>query len=249
MPAATGDALALARLRAAFVHTWQLPCPNALKQILWILAVDGVPGSQNPAWFCPLCQPQTDTLSTHAPRLHCFWQCSVATAVRHEIDNGLAVSCPVHTTVSRRALWLLEAPPTSPPLHENFGQWCAWQLWRRWGTAAGLFGGHTATVSCQHPTPLPTSSVQQRHASGRIWLTLQQPSRPSHLLGWMPLTNPSSLSNVVASFSCTPTSQALQAAGPSPLTACSNVLLALRAALSPVSTQDEVWADLVWMRA
>ena len=111
--------LPLARLHAAFVHTWRLPCPNALKQILWILAVDGVPGSRNPA--CRFCPSQAETPSTHtnSPRLHCFWQCSVAMVVRQEIDNALAVWCPTHTAVSRRALWLLEAPPTSPTLHEN----------------------------------------------------------------------------------------------------------------------------------
>ena len=92
-----------------------------LKQILWILAVDGVPGSHNPAWSCPLCQPQLETPSTHtnSPRFHCFWQCSVAAAVRHEIDNALAAWCPTHTAISRRALWLLEASRTSPPLHKN----------------------------------------------------------------------------------------------------------------------------------
>ena len=58
---------------------------------------------------------------------------------------------------------------------------------------------------------------------------LAEPGRPAMAAAftslppawWMPLTNSSSLSSVVASFSCTPPSQALQAAGPSPLTASS----------------------------
>ena len=47
------------------------------------------------------------------------WQCSVATAVRHELENALAAWCPAHAATSQRAWWLLAAPHASPPLHES----------------------------------------------------------------------------------------------------------------------------------
>ena len=125
----------------------------------------------------------------------------------------------LHTPPSAGApcgCWRLHVLPL--PFTRTCGRLCAWQFWRQWSTAAGLFRGRTATVSCQHPPPLPTSSVHRRHVSGKTWPTWQQPSRPSRLLGWMPLTSPSSQSSVVASYLGTPPSQALRTAGPLLLT-------------------------------
>ena len=110
---------AMSQLRAAFAEAWSLPCPNHLKQTLWIMAINGVPGSSNPSWYCPHChaQPHTQQSRINAT-LHCFWECTAAEAVRQEIDRVLAAWAPSHTRTSRRSLWLLDPPAITPPLND-----------------------------------------------------------------------------------------------------------------------------------
>jgi hypothetical protein len=43
------------RFRSTQRAAWRLPCTNTLKQPLWILAVNGIPGSRIPGWRCPCC--------------------------------------------------------------------------------------------------------------------------------------------------------------------------------------------------
>ena len=91
------------RFRAALYHAWRVPCTNFLKETLWRLAVDSIPGGAIRPWLCPC------DLHAHPPvrssRLHSFWDCPVAAAVRTQVDSALGVP------VSRPALWLLGPPP------------------------------------------------------------------------------------------------------------------------------------------
>lgn len=121
----TGVNASLASLRSIFSRAWRLPCDNSLKQTLWVLAINGLPGGRVAPWVCP-CSP-TSHLS---PRLHTFWDCPVALAVRDQISNALAWTSPpsysqlrpsqtqrqpnIHAPVSppldRSSLWLLQPP-------------------------------------------------------------------------------------------------------------------------------------------
>ena len=88
-----------ARLRAA----WRLPCPGALKVPFWRLAIDVTPGSRCRDWHCPCGGAPHGGL----PRLHTFWECPVAQAVRAHLQLGLGVA-PSHASV-----WLLGPPPAA----------------------------------------------------------------------------------------------------------------------------------------
>jgi hypothetical protein len=90
---------------------WSLPWENNQKEVLWRLATDGVQGVNSRLPFeCPCClvlSPACD------PRLHCFWECPVALAVRAALQATLATltTQPIH----RASLWLC-APRPSPTL-------------------------------------------------------------------------------------------------------------------------------------
>ena len=96
------ERLVLAALRLA----WKgVPCYNTVKETLWRLAIHAVPGGRIPAaaWRCPC-----DLHGPPAPssRLHSFWACPVARAVRRQVALGL----PPGAVVQRADLWLLHPP-------------------------------------------------------------------------------------------------------------------------------------------
>ena len=133
----------MSRLRAAFIQAWSLPCPNTLKQTLWILAINGIPGSNNPSWYCPHCHSQFRSLHNRVnATLHYLWECPVAKAVRDEINRVLAAWSSSHTRTSMRSWKRL------PPLLLSgtlFGLLFAWPRWRRWSIAVRVPGAYTAT--------------------------------------------------------------------------------------------------------
>ena len=84
-PSATQLDSALAAFRQALAAAWSLHCPNTLKQTLWILAVNGIPGARVPGWACPCGR------AAHADtRLHTFWHCPVAQTVVDRMSAVLA---------------------------------------------------------------------------------------------------------------------------------------------------------------
>ena len=104
LPAASGPDLAAAcgAFRAALVAAWRLPCSNSLKEPLWRMAINVIPGSRTPAWGCPCCPAR---LLTSTSRRHSFWDCPVAAAVRAQLAMGLG-----ETAVTPASLWLLRPP-------------------------------------------------------------------------------------------------------------------------------------------
>jgi hypothetical protein len=96
------------RLRACWKLTWE----NEHKETLFRLCVDGMPGSRVEAVRPRQCP--CGALPA-AARLHVFWDCPVALAVRAAIQGGLPVASGV---LLRSDLWLLK-----PPLGVHPGVW------------------------------------------------------------------------------------------------------------------------------
>lgn len=97
------------RFRSALRQAWRIPCTNALKETLWRLAVNSIPGGVIRPWLCP-CDLHSPPIQSS--RVHSFWTCPVALAVRAQLDNTLGVA------VARPSLWLL-GPPPLPNLDDN----------------------------------------------------------------------------------------------------------------------------------
>ncbi len=101
---------ALKHLAVTFRRVWQqVRWENENKEILWRLAVDGVPllgnshmhGSQ--PWVCP-CREFARHHSS-PPRTHHFWECEVAIAVREHIEHYAQ-----DIRLTRQHLWLVMPP-------------------------------------------------------------------------------------------------------------------------------------------
>jgi hypothetical protein len=101
-------------------HIWHLHWGNYQKEILWRLAVNGVPGAGGydicPKDACP-CGWRLDDADRVTPlackvrgapdlRLHAFWSCPVAQAVVAELLHALPASVGLHTS----HVWLLLSP-------------------------------------------------------------------------------------------------------------------------------------------
>ncbi len=109
MPASAPQAERLAAAAAlvadALPRLWRIRWENTQKELLWRLAVDGVPMPGN-------CHMHGSALKACAcggavapsPRLHHFWDCLVAQAV------VAAVSAAVGAAVPWAALWLVLCP-------------------------------------------------------------------------------------------------------------------------------------------
>ena len=97
-------------LQHLFKRAWLLPWENARKEVLWRLAVDGVQlygdwarlhgTAVHPSLPC-ICSTGT------VCRLHCFWDCTLAKAMRVAIEAALP---PTLQPLSRPALWVAATP-------------------------------------------------------------------------------------------------------------------------------------------
>jgi hypothetical protein len=111
-PRATPAHQHLADFAASLRAAWRLPCDNHIKEALWRLAINCIPGSLIRPWACPC--GHSIPAGGQDPRLHSFWDCPVAVAVRGQLDAALG------RPVQRSSLWLL-GPPPLPDLH--LGVW------------------------------------------------------------------------------------------------------------------------------
>ncbi|GIL55723.1 hypothetical protein Vafri_11257 [Volvox africanus] len=90
---------------------------NKNKETLWCLTVDGVPLPGNPHLSQMPTQPcgcgtfggLPSPLSS--PRMHHFWECPIAQAVRKHIDRHLPSSATTEGSMGRHHLWLIQALP------------------------------------------------------------------------------------------------------------------------------------------
>lgn len=107
-------------LRAA----WRLPWEHRHKEVLWRLTVDGVAGAGGHdirlSGLCP-CGYQPTGGDPRVHRLHAFWECPVAVAVRQQLQLGLG-----GVRIERAHVWLLQAP----------SQACQVPVWQVVGLAA-----------------------------------------------------------------------------------------------------------------
>jgi hypothetical protein len=94
----------LRAFRSSLGAAWRLRCDNRLKEPLWRLAVDAVPGSLIRPWTCP-CGARASAAAP--PRQHSFWDCPVAVAVRAQLALAL------HEAPSQPHVWLLQPPRAS----------------------------------------------------------------------------------------------------------------------------------------
>ena len=86
--------------------TWRLPCDNRLKETVWRLAINCIPGSRVRPWTCPC---SASVQQQHAGSQHSFWSCPVAVAVRDQLQACLGFS------PSQASLWLLGPAPAGVP--------------------------------------------------------------------------------------------------------------------------------------
>ena len=79
-------------------RAWRAPCCNRVKEVLWLAAVDHLPGARCQPWRCP-CQEEG-----HHGRQHALWTCPVARSVCTQVSTAL------QHPVTQPALWLLHLP-------------------------------------------------------------------------------------------------------------------------------------------
>jgi len=97
---------------AALRRAWrEVPCYNTVRETVWRLTINAVPGAHIPAqvWQCP-CDLHGPAIPS--PRIHSFWACPIARAVRRQLTVGL----PPGAVVRRTDLWLLQPPAGAPGL-------------------------------------------------------------------------------------------------------------------------------------
>ena len=89
---------------------WSIHWENKQKEVLWRLAADGIRGASSRIQFrCPCSSAVHDT----DPRLHSFWTCPVAVAVRDALQASLDAASPQPGPLQRASLWLCTARPCS----------------------------------------------------------------------------------------------------------------------------------------
>ena len=83
---------------STFRSAWRLPWENAHKETFWRLAVNGIKGSHIPGpCACGAAIPHRGS------RMHKFWECPVALAVRAQVSSVVG-------PVLRVSVWLQKAP-------------------------------------------------------------------------------------------------------------------------------------------
>ena len=90
---------------SALACAWRLPCDNRVKEPLWRLAVDAIPGSRFRPWTCP-CLASSPSSSG---RQHSFWDCPVAVGVRAQLSDARLPGGAV-PAATQAAVWLLQTP-------------------------------------------------------------------------------------------------------------------------------------------
>ncbi|KAG1659472.1 hypothetical protein FOA52_005498 [Chlamydomonas sp. UWO 241] len=104
-----------ASVAVALRKVWQLGCDNTLKETLWRVTLNGVPGAGGggiilkdpcPCGWHPTHGPRPDLMW----RSHYFWECRVATAVVGAVRDGLEAKGVPAGALNCRHIWLLQPP-------------------------------------------------------------------------------------------------------------------------------------------
>lgn len=110
-PAAANVEHHVRTLSAVLQQVWRVPWDNSYKEVLWRLALNGIPGAGgvgiSGAWRCPCGFQHTsanhDSQSANVPRMHAFWSCPLAAAVVTILQQSVP-------QLQRQHLWLLQCP-------------------------------------------------------------------------------------------------------------------------------------------
>jgi len=93
------------------LKVWQLPWENSNKEVYWRLMQDGL--AMYGASRCTADRQPLPCLcgcaGSSVSRMHHFWECSIAVAVRNQLQMGLASAAPAGG-ISRQQLWLMQQP-------------------------------------------------------------------------------------------------------------------------------------------
>jgi hypothetical protein len=190
--------------RATLREAWALPMVNTTKEPLWRMAIDAIPGARFQPWTCPCSLHRTPA---PAGRLHTFWECPVALAVRAQLTMSLG-----GPGATRASVWLLTSP--SPAVCPeawvavslaaldamDYGRRLLWVVRHSPSWAAPVPGGAPLLPGAL-PPPLLAAHVPPHLAAGgdaamatvataaaaRFWLNLQDFAKgcSAPLAGWL----------------------------------------------------------------
>ena len=172
---ATGLTAAVAAFGKARTAAWRTACCNKLKEPLWRLAINAIPGSNYHPWRCP-CTAQPGAITSS--RQHTFWECPVAMAVRHQITSCLGMP----NLLQQQHVWLLQALPGID--HKVWTVVClaaldAMEYGRKFLWAQHLHPLHQVThIAAQpyalvHADVLPLVQQIANAAAARFWHNIQ----------------------------------------------------------------------------
>ncbi len=161
---ALGSAAGLQRALASFGATLRrasrLPIDARVREVLWLLAIDAIPGGRIRPFTCPCSHPGHPDSSG---RRHSFWDCPVAVAVRDGLEEALG-----RPLLGPASLWLLAPPPgTCAP---------AWQVIALTALHA-MEHGRRRLWALHHQAEDPGAALvlaASRAAVGRFWLALDE---------------------------------------------------------------------------
>ena len=179
---------------------WAVPCSNHVKEPLWRLSVNGVPGAgghhivtEHPCpcgWRVPPVfgphPPDTDLAVLRAGLLreHCFWSCPIASAVLHEVQSGLPAGVPLHMS----HVWLVVSPCPAVVRQAVWDMVAMCALAAMWRGRRVFWKRHLQLH--QGGPPHAAASVQAstcRTAAGLFWSFLQDfAAMHSHNVGSWP---------------------------------------------------------------
>ena len=161
-------------LASTLSSAWRLKWENAEKEVLWRMTVDGVAGANGRVTFkCPGCPGS----GLGEARVHAFWECPVAAAVRSTIEAALSPQAPV---ICRSSVWLCRAPKS---VHVGVWQVVCMaavsamhhgrrQLWRLVKEAEKRRDAANAAAAA-------AAARRQQHTLLELWHTKQQINLPA----------------------------------------------------------------------
>ncbi len=133
-----------------------LPCSAEIKETLWLMAVDSIPGNRFRPFRCPCSAPGPPATPG---RLHTFWDCPAAVAVRGALADALGAPLP-----GPASLWLLEPPAPDIPVP-------LWRLVALCALSAMEYGRCHIWTAHYAGEPVDARASGQA-AVGRFWLLL-----------------------------------------------------------------------------
>jgi hypothetical protein len=162
----------LGLLQTALRQLWRLPWGHCYKECFWRLVLDGLPTVQrlHVRGRCPCGHEGSD----RPGRLHYFWQCEVAVALRRELATCLGVG------VTPQQLLLMQPPPAAPSVRPA--------VWRVVCLAAVYALWDNRLLRCARPPPAAVAAVRVQAVVSHFWALLEDFVAMG---AWLPCDEPS----------------------------------------------------------